>query len=76
MIRLAFILLAAMSAVAQVTVGADLGTKSQYVSRGTAFDEHAVIWPDAWVNWNGFTESEEFFKLKSYMSYTKVYTFV
>lgn len=50
-----FFVSVAANAAAPVMVGADLAVKSRYVWRGMPFNEESVFWPDAWVNWNGFT---------------------
>lgn len=37
------------------TFGVDIPYRSEYVWRGAVFNDEAVLWPDAWLNWHGFT---------------------
>jgi hypothetical protein len=36
-------------------VGVDIPVRSKYVWRGAVFNTDPVLWPDAWINWYGFT---------------------
>ncbi|HEX7321142.1 MAG TPA: hypothetical protein VF399_12405 [bacterium] len=36
-------------------VGVDIPVRSKYVWRGAVFNTDPVLWPDAWINWFGFT---------------------
>ncbi len=35
--------------------GVDVPYRSDYVWRGAVFNDEAVLWPDLWANWQGFT---------------------
>ena len=37
------------------TYGFDLSINGKYVWRGMPFNSETVLWPDVWINWEGFT---------------------
>lgn len=37
------------------TFGVDIPYRSKYIWRGAVFNDEAVLWPDAWLNWHGLT---------------------
>ena len=49
------VLVAAMPAAAQVTIGVDAALNSQYVWRGLSYTNKPVIQPDLWLSAAGFT---------------------
>lgn len=52
---LSLVSLISIKASAQPMLGADIAFKSKYIWRGMPFHPEAVFWPDAWVNYSGFT---------------------